>query len=126
MNDISIIDYKAYLKSDYWKDIREKVHERDGYRCRICNLPNDICVHHRTYKFVGNENMGELITLCKSCHNRYHKINTHVSYSNHIRDIAFEKKKEMLYSEKEEINNYIFLISNSFNLLKDRLIKIII
>ena len=35
-------DYNKYLKSDYWKEIKEKIHKRDNYKCRLCNSDEDI------------------------------------------------------------------------------------
>ena len=76
------IAYRKYLNSDEWKEIREIVKERDGNKCLICNCAEDkdegihLSVHHRTYKnkFKERENLGDLITLCRSCHDIFHNI----------------------------------------------------
>ena len=73
------IDYKKYLKSDYWKGIKKQIHERDEYKCRLCNSEENICVHHRTYKNLGNEKLEDLITLCEKCHKNYHKIKINIT-----------------------------------------------
>jgi 5-methylcytosine-specific restriction endonuclease McrA len=66
--------HQAHLASPYWKSVRKLVKERDGHRCVLCNTPEDLTVHHRTYKHVGQEmdNLGDLTTLCRSCHEAYH------------------------------------------------------
>jgi formate-dependent nitrite reductase cytochrome c552 subunit len=42
-----------------------------GFRCRICNAGRDAAqleVHHRTYEWLGCEEVGDLTTLCSQCH----------------------------------------------------------
>jgi 5-methylcytosine-specific restriction endonuclease McrA len=66
--------YQVHLASPYWKAVRNLVKERDGHRCVLCNTPEDLTVHHRTYKHVGREmdNLGDLTTLCRPCHEAHH------------------------------------------------------
>ena len=33
---------------------------------------NELNVHHLHYKTLGNEDIGDLVVLCKRCHNDYH------------------------------------------------------
>lgn len=42
--------------------------DRDGYECRTCTSKSDLEVHHRTYERFGNEELGDLVTLCHECH----------------------------------------------------------
>jgi len=67
------MSYNKYLETDYWKGIRNSVCERDDNKCRLCNSNEKICVHHRTYEYIGEENLNELITLCNNCHYAFHK-----------------------------------------------------
>lgn len=66
--------YQEHLASSYWKAVRKLAMERDGNRCVLCNSPSDLVVHRRTYKNVGNEaeNLGDLSTLCRPCHEAHH------------------------------------------------------
>lgn len=72
-------DYTDYLKSPRWKAIRAKVIFRDNGQCQRdagkgkCLSRNDIEVHHLTYVRFGNEQLGDLITLCHDCHKKLHK-----------------------------------------------------
>lgn len=54
---------------------RDKVLERDGYKCSICNSIDRLHVHHKdrsgSTKTPNNE-MDNLITLCNSCHMLIH------------------------------------------------------
>ena len=65
--------YSEYLKTEYWQNIKQQVLERDKYRCRLCNSNIDLHVHHRTYDYIGEEKLEELITLCGKHHNMIHE-----------------------------------------------------
>lgn len=60
--------YHEYLSSPIWNDKREAVLKRDGYKCVICSGTNNLQVHHNTYARVGEEELEDLTTLCKWCH----------------------------------------------------------
>lgn len=64
--------YGDYLKTDEWKAKRDATVERDGGRCRLCYSEKNLQVHHRTYSRRGNEDLNDLTTLCKECHEHFH------------------------------------------------------
>lgn len=64
--------YDSYLATSHWKVKRERAVTRDGYRCRVCNSPDRLNVHHRTYERIGEEVDSDLITLCQPCHQLFH------------------------------------------------------
>ncbi len=62
-----------------WNRLREAVRRRDGYRCQVCGTPETSGrqhdVHHKLpfRSFISPEEanrMGNLITLCPSCHRK--------------------------------------------------------
>lgn len=61
--------YPEYLKSDYWRDIKERVLKRDNHACQICGAPTTI-VHHRRYslKTLRGRDLKKIISLCSGCH----------------------------------------------------------
>lgn len=70
------VDYKEYIKSEEWKHKRKEVLERDKFKCRLCGAKGteyNLHVHHNSYNNLGNEPLEDLITLCKECHEIYHK-----------------------------------------------------
>ena len=67
------LEYNRYIESDEWKEIRVDRIFLDGYKCRFCGSAKNLVVHHITYENVPNENMDDLLTLCKTCHNELHK-----------------------------------------------------
>jgi hypothetical protein len=65
-------DYPAYLRTRHWQAAREKALARCGRRCGLCNRPDGLEVHHRTYERVGAEWESDLIALCGACHATFH------------------------------------------------------
>lgn len=66
--------YKDYLKTDWWKEVREAALERANHRCQVCNgTRGGLNVHHRTYERRGFENPEDVIVLCRDCHALFHK-----------------------------------------------------
>lgn len=66
--------YDEFLKSPYWRKVRIVVLKRDNNSCRSCGSSEDLHIHHLTYKHHLKEldNLDDLITLCKNCHNEIH------------------------------------------------------
>lgn len=57
-------------------NVREYVLWRDNYKCRCCKgKSKDIILqtHHIESRKTGGNAPNNLITLCKTCHNKYHK-----------------------------------------------------
>lgn len=68
-------EYHQYLSSPAWKAISFKVKENAGNRCQVCNSPDNLQAHHRTYANIGNESehLGDLVCLCGGCHQLFHQ-----------------------------------------------------
>ena len=66
--------YAEYLNSPSWAQRREIVLARDGHKCAGCGSMAELHVHHCTYERFGYEPLGDLITLCESCHKAVHKL----------------------------------------------------
>lgn len=66
-------DFNQYLRSREWEERRAKVLERDSHTCRAV-LPGCLTratqVHHLSYAHYRFEPLYELISLCRSCHQR--------------------------------------------------------
>lgn len=60
--------YNQYTQSGQWQKRRQKVFERDGYRCQACLEKEATEVHHLNYAHVGNEPLFDLIAVCHACH----------------------------------------------------------
>jgi len=63
-------EYRDYLHSDKWQQLRSKRLAIDEYRCQRCGTPYGLQVHHLAYPLeLGTEDpYSDLITLCAGCH----------------------------------------------------------
>lgn len=67
-------DYAERLKSDYWKKLRKKRLNMDKGKCKDCGA-KATQVHHKRYVNLGTPwEIYELVSLCKNCHEKRHKI----------------------------------------------------
>lgn len=67
------LEYEDYRKTKLWKDIKGRVLNRDGHRCRRCEGKAAL-VHHLTYSkdvMLGRDDSG-LVSLCDGCHQIVH------------------------------------------------------
>jgi 5-methylcytosine-specific restriction endonuclease McrA len=64
--------YHAYLNSPAWKNKRQELFQKRGYRCEGegCGSTVGLQVHHLTYRNLGHESLRDLKILCPSCHAR--------------------------------------------------------
>lgn len=71
-------EYKNYLLSKQWLELRLDILTNRGGKCEECGSKNKIQVHHLTYKNIFNEEPEDLILLCRSCHELEHKKNKQI------------------------------------------------
>lgn len=64
--------YRTYLRSAAWQQKREAVARRSRGRCERCGWRRAAEVHHLHYGSLGNENLTDLMHLCRHCHRREH------------------------------------------------------
>ncbi len=65
--------YREYLKSEHWQRVRDSALERALRLCQVCNGPDGLEVHHRTYERIGNERSEDVTVLCDACHTLFHE-----------------------------------------------------
>ena len=65
--------YHEYMKSPEWKAKREERLKHDKYQCQLCHTAINLVVHHLTYDRLGDEDLNDLVTLCKKCHEKVHE-----------------------------------------------------
>jgi hypothetical protein len=66
-------NYHRYLQSEEWKIIRDKVIERDNGICLHCKIKPAQEVHHKHYKTIYKETLGDLESVCSDFHRAIHK-----------------------------------------------------
>lgn len=72
LRQLRTMPYEEYLKTPEWRARRQKALRFAGFRCQVCNSPDRLEVHHRTYERRGHELLGDLTTLCNDCHMIFH------------------------------------------------------
>lgn len=60
-----------YYQSSHWKQTANARKQMDGYRCVQCHSTSNLETHHWRYDLF-NEQMEDLCTLCRSCHESIH------------------------------------------------------
>lgn len=73
--DISGIEYQQGEQLNFW-NIREYVLFRDNHTCQCCKSKSKdkvLNVHHIESRHTGCNAPNNLITLCETCHTKYHK-----------------------------------------------------
>ncbi len=73
-SDVSGIEYQQGEQSGFW-NTREYVLWRDNHRCQHCagkSRDAVLEVHHLESRKTGGDRPGNLLTLCKTCHRKYH------------------------------------------------------
>lgn len=74
--------YMDLLKSDKWRSRRKEILNRDNHRCCWCGSSKYLQIHHRYYDLYPDDSFvepwdypdGALMTLCKNCHEKAHKL----------------------------------------------------
>ena len=68
-------DYQKGEQLGFW-NVREYVLFRDGHKCCCCKGKSGdsaLIVHHIESRKTGGDAPNNLVTLCETCHKRYHK-----------------------------------------------------
>ena len=63
-----------YWKSKEWKSLRNRVKKRSGNICEYCKTYSMYAVHHKTYERLYNEELSDLVGLCRDCHEKMHEV----------------------------------------------------
>lgn len=73
--DFTKDDYKLYLQTPHWKNMRKQVFAIQGSLCRMCGTRKNLQVHHlpAAYKRLFREDpKRDLSSTCKRCHRKNH------------------------------------------------------
>jgi len=65
--------YLDYLKSDEWKNFKNKLKKLRGNKCEICSITGiTLDGHHLTYERLCKEKDDDVQLLCRNCHQKVH------------------------------------------------------
>ena len=62
-------EYEKYIHSSAWRSKADKRLKLDNHICCVCDK-EATDVHHLTYERFRNENMDDLVSLCRRCHEK--------------------------------------------------------
>jgi len=73
------MDYGEYIKTHpHWQKVRMARLKFDEKRCVVCHRPFQIDerfeTHHLNYSHLGNEHLTDVLTLCPTCHTKFHNV----------------------------------------------------
>jgi hypothetical protein len=67
--ELSRLRYADYLRTDHWRETRERALMRAGHQCKRCEATDRrLDVHHLSYERLGRELESDLTVLCSICH----------------------------------------------------------
>lgn len=61
-------EYLGHLQSLYWRGLANTARLKAAGRCERCGRAADLEVHHKHYRTLGNESLGDVEALCPTCH----------------------------------------------------------
>ena len=91
--EITGIEYQCGEQLNFW-NVREYVLFRDNHTCQYCHDKSGdkiLNVHHLESRKTGGDAPNNLITLCETCHKKYHegKIQLKQNRGQRFKDAAF-------------------------------------
>lgn len=65
---------RQYRESELWRETKRRYRDSDyPQRCLVCGS-HDFNLHHRSYARLGDEQLFDLVPLCRSHHDRLHRL----------------------------------------------------
>jgi len=97
--------YSEYLYSDHWKEFKQRLfsQRKDLIRmkakygkfvCEFCLADSKLNVHHRTYKRLGSEYLGDVYVICEPCHVRIHSLDRKTNLFARTKKIRRKTRKD--------------------------------
>ena len=73
-------EMREYYKTEEWKRMRDLCSQIHGFMCEKCGMAGTavggiktLHAHHKTYDNFRNEQLEDLMCVCKQCHSTIHK-----------------------------------------------------
>lgn len=73
--------YTQYIESDHWNTLKQKF-EGLQTKCQFCGTTEDLDIHHRYYGRLWNENLQDLVRLCRQHHFAVHYLYKYMKANN--------------------------------------------
>lgn len=100
---------EVYLKSDHWHELRSRKLKQNP-KCERC--PARACdVHHVNYRNIFDVQLSDLLSLCRPCHEREHKVNG-MPKRERLLDTRFPDRVAQIITHRKRIeakkNRYLY------------------
>lgn len=100
-------EYKRYLLSNEWAQLKIDLFSIRGKKCEKCGSKKQICVHHKNYKHIFQEEYSDLIILCKCCHEKEHGIlNRNIKKKKKMHILTLAQKVNLKKTNKKMYKKY--------------------
>jgi hypothetical protein len=116
------MDYQEYLNSEGWKAKRNMILNMWGNRCALCNEGGELHLHHRDYSRLGNEEVTDVIPLCKPHHARFHETSLEIEAEELHKAILIVKRQIATEQDTLQNPNHQVSLYNSLDRLYKRFI----
>jgi len=102
------VAYEEYLKSDHWKQVKQKAFQRPNYqKCEFCDSTK-VELHHKSYKWIGTKyELSVIIALCREHHQEVHDLAKSSGKSVRIATNGVRKKYKPNFWEPNRIKTVI-------------------
>lgn len=107
-----------------WKNLRLKIFKRDSFKCTHCESKKEIQCHHTYY--INNRKLWDypldcFRTLCKDCHEDYHK---KVTLTSLIRPEKNKRRKKENNTVRIDLNFLVSKLSEKDKAIQKRYDKL--
>lgn len=73
---LGFTSYSEYLRGEHWSETKTRFRASKlcRHQCAACGARNvPMLIHHKTYKRIGREYLGDLVEVCRACHAAVHQ-----------------------------------------------------
>lgn len=94
LKNLGFANYAAYLKSDLWKQVKERAFTEKGRQCLTCGAPATV-LHHLRYHYddLRGDTLDNIVPVCNPCHREFEFL-VGVKVSVQMAADAYRKKRE--------------------------------
>ena len=90
--------YRAYLKSEHWRNFRTAYFAEHYCACSKCETSEGaIQLHHLTYARIGMELFSDVVPVCAKCHRAHY----HTEITKKPKSVAKKRKKRKKNGKSE-------------------------
>ena len=133
--------YKDYLKTDLWKENKEKAIKRDDYKCTRCGSTKNLEFHHinpkekditlsrSIYSWERTKNeLKKCICVCANCHREIHSKEWNIKKNEllriHNNSVKYGKDiDDKIVYMKDVENKSFYQISKELNIHRDTIMS---